>query len=821
MKYIRTIVALSLIVVLTGTGENALSGEVDSTGHNSVFLQEIKFFRVYFDKLETAHDIVISMDAVESRYEKGYVIVQVTNNNEYKRLLKTGLKIEEIADPLKDKIAAIQQAALLETTGIPNYPCYRTVEETFATAESIAANHPDLATWTDEGDSWEKENSLGGYDLMVLRLTNSAIAGPKPKIFLTSTIHAREYTTAELVTRLAEYLVDNYGTDADATWMLDHHELHMMLHANPDGRKQAETGLSWRKNTNDNYCTFWPNYRGADLNRNFQFKWNCCGGSSDSECDATYHGPYAASEPETNAVQDYVFAQFLDHRGENDTDPAPIDATGLYIDVHSHGRLVLWPWGWTPDPAPNATQLQTLGRKFAYFNGHEPKQGYGLYPTDGTTTAFTYGELGIASYTFELGTEFFEDCTYFENNIMPDNMPALLYAIKVARTPYMTPAGPDSIDPAVNFGATPPGTPPGTIVTLSVAIDDTRYNNNNGTEPSQDITAAEYYVDVPPWVTDPVPVAIAMSPFDGTFDSTVETVEATIDTTGWSDGQHILFVRGQDADNNWGAFSAAFLYINDAPPDLDPPTPDPMTWTTLPEATGPNSISMTATTASDESGVEYYFECMTTGGHDSGWQDSAAYEDTGLEPDTSYTYQVMARDKSPNQNETARSPEESAITDPQPEWTELTYDDFESGWGGYTDGGKDCSLYTSGTLAHQGANAANIQDNSGVSSSFYYTNGVDVNTPGYIQIKVEFWFTTLKIEPGEDFWVQYYDGSTWHTIATYVCGTDFNNGEFYNKTLNIDEANYAFPADMKIRFMCDTSDNRDDVYIDEIRVSVK
>jgi len=40
--------------------------------------------------------------------------------------------------------------------------------------------------------------------------------------------------------------------------------------------------------------------------------------------------------------------------------------------------------------------------------------------------------------------------------------------------------------------------------------------------------------------------------------------------------------------------------------------------------------------------------------------------------------------------------------------------------------------------AHQGRAAANIQDNSGVSSSFYYTNGVDV--VGYTQIKVEFWF---------------------------------------------------------------------------------
>jgi len=43
-----------------------------------------------------------------------------------------------------------------------------------------------------------------------LRLTNSAIPGPKPKLFVTSAIHAREYTTAPLIVRFAEYLTDNY-----------------------------------------------------------------------------------------------------------------------------------------------------------------------------------------------------------------------------------------------------------------------------------------------------------------------------------------------------------------------------------------------------------------------------------------------------------------------------------------------------------------------------------------------------------------------------------------------------------------------------------
>jgi hypothetical protein len=102
------------------------------------------------------------------------------------------------------------------------------------------------------------------------------------------------------------------------------------------------------------------------------------------------------------------------------------------------------------------------------------------------------------------------------------------------------------------------------------------------------------------------------------------------------------------------------------PPDYEPPAPDPMTWAIAPHATGSSSISMTATTASDSSGVQYYFDetLGNPGGSDSGWQDSPSYTDTGLDPNTEYTYQVEARDKSANQNETGWSDPCSATTDP-------------------------------------------------------------------------------------------------------------------------------------------------------------
>ncbi|MEM7584534.1 MAG: M14 family zinc carboxypeptidase, partial [Acidobacteriota bacterium] len=339
------------------------------------------------------------------------------------------------------------------------------------------------------------------------------------------------------------------------TWLLDHHEVHLMLQANPDGRKQAETGLLWRKNANNEYCSNTID-RGADLNRNFDFEWACCGGSSSSQCAPTYHGPTAASEPEIQVLQDYVRSIFRDQRGPGLNDPAPEDATGVAIDVHSFSELVLWSWGFTFDPAPNAAALATFGRKLAFFNDYSPMPIRELTNADGNSADFYYGELGIAGMAYEIGTRFFESCESFEDNVLQVNIDSLLYGAKVARTPYLTPAGPEA------FGATaqPDLAAAGDLVLLTATLDDTRFNNSNGTEPTELIAVAEAFVDIPPWDDAAVPLPMAAS--DGTFDEGVETVEGTIDTAGWPEGRHILYVRGTDTAGNQGVVAAAFLTID-------------------------------------------------------------------------------------------------------------------------------------------------------------------------------------------------------------------------------------------------------------------
>ena len=80
----------------------------------------------------------------------------------------------------------------------------------------------------------------------------------------------------------------NYNHDADITWLLDYYRIYIVTMTNPDGRKHAEDGICWRKNTNiTNGClNDWDG--GTDLNRNHSFHW---GGASNDPCARPTRAP--------------------------------------------------------------------------------------------------------------------------------------------------------------------------------------------------------------------------------------------------------------------------------------------------------------------------------------------------------------------------------------------------------------------------------------------------------------------------------------------------------------------------------------------------
>jgi carboxypeptidase T len=491
---------------------------------------------------------------------------------EIAELQRLGLRVE-IDQAATDRVRSVETAMAdrqFGTRSISGYACYRTVEETYATIDQLVAAKPALASVSNIGPSWLKSRNAGGYDMKVLRLTNSAtntLRPNKPSMVVFGSIHAREYTPAELTTRFAEWLVNGYGIDPEATWLMDNYTFHLVLQANPDGRKKAETGLSWRKNVDNTNGSCSANSVGIDLNRNFPFHWNTvAGGSSGNACAETYRGPLVQSEPETqnlvrlvaglpNASGVYSGGLFPDRRGDANTSAAPDDYQGLFLDIHSFSQLVLWSWGDTTSPAPNAAALRTFGRRMAFFNGYRPQQSNELYGTDGTTDDTMYGLLGVPSYTIELGVSFFESCTTFTSSTLPKNLATLKYAARNLTAPYRYPSGPNTVSVSSSSATVAAGTP----VTISAILDDSQFNQSNGTEATQAIASARLYVDIPPWEAGAA--GIAMSASDGSFNTTREIATATLGTTGLGVGRHILYVQGTDATGALGSPNAVLLNI--------------------------------------------------------------------------------------------------------------------------------------------------------------------------------------------------------------------------------------------------------------------
>jgi Bacterial Ig domain/Metallo-peptidase family M12B Reprolysin-like len=150
------------------------------------------------------------------------------------------------------------------------------------------------------------------------------------------------------------------------------------------------------------------------------------------------------------------------------------------------------------------------------------------------------------------------------------------------------------------------------------------------------------------------------SPSDDTFATLATNVNA---------GRYYIAISGAGNSlipySDYGSLGEYFISgtITPSAADTTAPNPNPMTWVQAPTAVNTNSIAMTATTATDDSGVvEYQFQCVAggTGCVNSAWQSSPNYVVTGLSANTTYSFNVTARD--PSGNVTTASSALSATT---------------------------------------------------------------------------------------------------------------------------------------------------------------
>lgn len=151
-------------------------------------------------------------------------------------------------------------------------------------------------------------------------------------------------------------------------------------------------------------------------------------------------------------------------------------------------------------------------------------------------------------------------------------------------------------------------------------------------------------------------------------------------------------------------------------------------------------------------------------------------------------------------------------------WTQLLFDDFESGWISFISGGNDASLVASSTHAKSGVYSALIRDDS--STSMITTGTLDVSS--YSKVNVIFWYELVGMETGEGFSLQFSNdsGTSWTIVETWARGADFQNGNFYSADVVFSPTSMgkSFTSTSKIRFHCQGSNNNDRTYIDDVEV---
>lgn len=210
-------------------------------------------------------------------------------------------------------------------------------------------------------------------------------------IFVEGGIHAREWISPATVTFIINQLITS--TDPRILKLANTYDWFFFPVVNPDGYKYTFEGdRLWRKNRKPyGLC------RGVDLNRNFASNWGGIG-SSDDPCSYDFSGGAVFSEPEAEAL-----ANFIRNNAEK-------ERIRTYIALHSYSQLLMFPYGHTPEKVPNYDHLKSITEKgiSALTSVHGTSFQGGskyetIYPSSGGSIDWAYQEGKIpVSLTFEL-----------------------------------------------------------------------------------------------------------------------------------------------------------------------------------------------------------------------------------------------------------------------------------------------------------------------------------------------------------------------------------------------------------------------------------
>lgn len=273
---------------------------------------------------------------------------------------------------------------------------YYTYQEFVDNLDSMASKYPNIITSKAPIDSSGINfQTHDGNPVYWLKISdNPSVDENEPEVMFSAIHHAREPASLSQTMYFMWYLLENYGTDAEVTYLVDNVEMYFVPMINPDGYRYNELiqpggGGMWRKNRRNNGGGDY----GVDLNRNYSYQFGVSGASSDP-WDDTYKGTGPFSEPETRAMRAFHF----DHDFR------------IALNSHTYGNLLLHPFGYAAVQTSDHDIFTAYTAHMVSQNGFSNILSSDLYPAAGDSDDWGYdGDLGqkpkVMSMTPEVGSD--------------------------------------------------------------------------------------------------------------------------------------------------------------------------------------------------------------------------------------------------------------------------------------------------------------------------------------------------------------------------------------------------------------------------------
>lgn len=365
--------------------------------------------------------------AAQPRYSQ--VRIPVRSAEEFRRLTALGVATDHFSGKIGtavDVFVSGDEAEALRANGIPYTVLIPDWERHYAARRSSAL--PVSSSLPSGAPTYFRYGSMGGflrYQEMVqqidsMHLLFPALAAAKdsigitiegrpiyavkisdgvgthepgePEVLYTSLHHAREPQSMMTVIYFMWWLLENYGTDPVATYLVENRQMWFIPAVNPDGvlyneATNPEGGGMHRKNRRD----VGTSNKGVDLNRNYgpHFMWDYPNplGSSTTPNNDSYRGTDPFSEPETQAVR-----RFIEQRNIR-----------TCFNYHTYGNYLIYPWGYRSGESDDSI----LYRYWAYemTGGSRYTTGTDLetvqYSTRGNSDDYMYSDSGkVPTFAF-------------------------------------------------------------------------------------------------------------------------------------------------------------------------------------------------------------------------------------------------------------------------------------------------------------------------------------------------------------------------------------------------------------------------------------